>query len=127
MAYGKMQVFYARCPQPPQTEGMTHAEPRTWCDRLQAKLMAAIDAAWETISTSDDPAVIKRARERARACGEVAAQARKIAAMTPVAKPMRPSSGVSLPALPLPTAESAAETPPARAIHRLKGGGRARL
>ena len=106
---------------------MTQAEPRTWCDRLQAKLMAAIDAAWETIANSDDPAAIKRARERARACGDVAAQARKIAAMTPVAKPARPSGGAPPPALPLATAESAAETPPARAIHRLKGGGRARL
>ncbi len=103
---------------------MTQVQAQTWCDRLQAKLMAALDAAWEKIATSDDPDLIKRARERAKACGEFAAHARKIAAMSPAPKAARPSSAMPSP---LPAAENGRETPPARAIHRLKGGGRGRL
>lgn len=103
---------------------MTQVQAQTWCDRLQAKLMAALDAAWETIATSDDPALIKRARDRAKACGEFAAQARKIAAMTPAAKPARPSTAVSPP---LAAVETAVEVRPVRALDRLKGGSRGRL
>lgn len=103
---------------------MTQAEPRIWCDRLQAKLMAAIDAAWETIANSDDPAAIKRARERARACGEFAAQARKITAMTPVAKLARASAVVAPPS---PTDDQGLESRPKRGLDRLKGGSRGRL
>jgi hypothetical protein len=103
---------------------MTQVQAQTWCDRLQAKLMAALDAAWETIATSDDPALIKQARERAKACGEFAAQARKIAAMTPAAKPARPSGALSA-AFAAPLADG--EARPTRAIDRLKGGSRGRL
>lgn len=103
---------------------MTQVQAQTWCDRLQAKLMAALDAAWETIATSDDPAVIKRARERAKACGEFAAQARRIAAMTPAPRLARPSVGLSLPS---PASEGQGDAPPMRALHRLKGGARGRL
>lgn len=103
---------------------MTQVQAQTWCDRLQAKLMAALDAAWETIATSDDPALIKRARERAKACGEFAAQARRIVAMTPAPKSVRPSPAMPLP---LPGVESASEPRPARGLHRLKGGSRGRL
>ncbi|ADG12072.1 hypothetical protein B7G68_18675 [Caulobacter segnis] len=103
---------------------MTQVQAQAWCDRLQAKLMAALDAAWETIASSDDPALIKRARERAKACGEFAAQARKIAAMSPAPRPARPAS-----ALPIPfgASEGDVEARPARAIDRLKGGSRGRL
>jgi hypothetical protein len=103
---------------------MTQVQAQTWCDRLQAKLMAALDAAWETIATSDDPALIKRARERAKACGEFAAQARRIAAMTPAPKPSRPSVGVSVP---FAASESEPEPQPLRKLDRLKGGARGRL
>lgn len=103
---------------------MTQVQAQTWCDRLQAKLMAALDAAWDTIATSDDPALIKRARDKAKACGEIAAQARKIAAMSPAPKLARPAAGLSIP---FPAREDGVEARPARAIDRLKGGARGRL
>lgn len=102
---------------------MTQVQAQTWCDRLQAKLMAALDAAWETIATSDDPDRIKRARERAKACGDFAARARKIAAMTPAPKPARPLGGPAIP----PRSESEPEPRPLRKLDRLKGGARGRL
>lgn len=98
---------------------MTHSAAQTWCDRLQAQLMAALDAVWRTIETSDDPAEIRKARDKAKACGEIAAQARKVAAMTPRPKPA--------PALRVPPAAVETEPRPARAIDRLKGGRRGRL
>lgn len=103
---------------------MTQDQAQTWCDRLQAKLMAALDAAWETIATSDDPDQIKRARDKAKACGEFAAQARKIAAISPKPTPARPSGGLSLASAML---ESAPRDQPVRKLDRLKGGARGRL
>ncbi len=103
---------------------MSQVQAQTWCDRLQAKLMAALDAAWETIATSDDPVLIKQARERAKACGEFAAQARKIAAMSPRPRPARPSNAAPLA---FPSLESASEPRPVRGLDRLKGGSRGRL
>jgi len=67
--------------------------PRQWCDALQAKLMQALDAVWAIAEASDDPAVLARARDKARLCGQMAATARKIAAMTPAAKPARAEKG----------------------------------
>jgi hypothetical protein len=67
--------------------------PRQWCDAMQAKLMAAIDEAWELAASSDDPAVQARARDKARLCGQMAATARKIAAMTPATKPGKGETG----------------------------------
>ena len=61
---------------------MTQTTSETWCARMQAKLMAAIDAAWAMIEASDDPAVLRKARDRVKACGEMAANVRKIAAMS---------------------------------------------
>jgi hypothetical protein len=61
--------------------------PSTWCADLQAKLMAALDAAWALAETTDDPAVIAKARDKARLCGQMAAEVRKVAAMVPQQKP----------------------------------------
>lgn len=93
---------------------MTQASTQDWCDGLQAKLMATLDAVWASIEATDDPAVIRKAREKARVCGVMAATVRKIAAMVPARKaaPMVPSP----PDVPEPAAR------PARAIDRLKGG-----
>lgn len=102
---------------------MTQSSPQTWCERLQGKLMAALDAAWETIATTDDPAVLRRARDKARACGDLAAMARKVAAMTPRPRPPRPPAGFPFPA----ELEAATDAPPPRKLDRLKGGGRGRL
>lgn len=84
--------------------------------------MAALDAAWETIATSDDPDLVRKARDKAKAVGELAAMARKVAAMTPRPRPTRPPGGFP----PLNPPIEAAEQPP-RKLGRLKGGGRGRL
>jgi hypothetical protein len=44
---------------------MTQPSFSAWCETLQRKLMAAIDAAWATLETSDDLAVIRKARDKA--------------------------------------------------------------
>lgn len=99
---------------------MTQASVQTWSDRIQAKLMAALDAAWAIIDTSDNPAEVRIAREKARVCGELALAARKIAGMTGTRRPA-PAG------FPIPPSPDAPEPRPARAIDRLKGGRRGRL
>ena len=108
------------------TQASTPIQPASqiWCERLQGKLMAALDAAWEVIAATDDPAVIRKARDKARACGDLAAMARKVAAMTPRPKPSRPSAGFAPPAC---EPEPAPEARPIRKLDKLKGGGRGRL
>lgn len=61
----------------------TRPSTRTWCDRLQQKLMDTIDAAWAMVEASDDPAVLAKARDRARVCGQLASEARKVLALDP--------------------------------------------
>ena len=109
---------------------MTQTTSETWCARIQAKLMAAIDAAWALIEATDDPAVLRKARDRVKACGELASNARKIAAMSGQRRPAPRVSGGS--ALDAALAAVAAATPgpgpePARKFDSLKGGGRGRL
>jgi hypothetical protein len=57
-----------------------------WCQALQLKLMAALDAAWAIIERTDDPAQIRQARDRAKAIGEIAAMGRKVAQFMPTAR-----------------------------------------
>ncbi|MBO9543849.1 hypothetical protein [Caulobacter sp.] len=99
---------------------MTKTSAETWCEDTQAKLMAMLDAVWASIEASDDPVLIRKAREKARVCGVMAATARKIAAMVPARKPA---------AGPLPAFAETPEPPPhkPRALDRLKGGRRGRL
>jgi hypothetical protein len=101
---------------------MTQISVPAWSQGLQTKLMAAIDTAWRIIETSDDPAAVRKARDKAKACGEMAAVVRKIAAMVVV----RPLAG--------PAPAFAGEAPAVgqveiatRALDRLKGGRRGRL
>jgi hypothetical protein len=97
--------------------------PAAWCESFQLKVMAALEAAWATIETSNDAAVLKLAREKARVCGVMAATARRVVAMVPPPRPAaRPAGG--LPAI---AAEPAPAERPVRAIDRLKGGRRGRL
>jgi len=65
--------------------------PSQWCADLQVKLMAALDAAWALAEKSDDPAVIARARDKAKLCGQMAAEARKVVALLPPPKPEKPA------------------------------------
>ena len=95
--------------------------------------MAAMDEAWRVADTSKDPAEVARALARAKLCGQFAASARKIAAMTPgrakpaVQTPQRPAPRpFSVPSDAGPDQEPApsAQAVIARsALERLKAGG----
>jgi hypothetical protein len=105
---------------------MTQTNIPAWCETLQTKLMAALDAVWATLETSDDPVAIRQARDKAKACGELAAVARKVAAMTGLGRPKAAAAsapGAAAPALALPI--QAEHT--LRALEKLKGGRRGRL
>lgn len=109
---------------------MTQTTFETWCARIQAKLMAAIDAAWAMIEASDDPAVLRKARDKVKACGEMAANVRKIAAMSGQRRPApRAAAGSALDAAlaAVATATPASDPPTERRLDRVKGGGRGRL
>jgi hypothetical protein len=119
---------------------MTQTDIPTWCLNLQYKLMAALDAAWAILDGSDDPAEIRRARDKAKACGELAAVARKVALITPAGRVKPPTDPVaaSLGAaqavadlkatIPAPGGPVAAQAEHARrALEKLKGGRRGRL
>jgi len=119
----------------------TPAPSLAWSQALQAKLMDALDAAWAILERSNDPAEIRRVRERARAIGDLAAQARKVALIMPrepkadanvaakaemLARVMAP--GLAAEALVAARAPAAAQAELSRrALDKLKGGGRARL
>uniref|UniRef100_B0SZ78 Uncharacterized protein n=1 Tax=Caulobacter sp. (strain K31) TaxID=366602 RepID=B0SZ78_CAUSK len=131
---------------------MTQAQDiPTWSLNFQLKLMAALDAAWKTIEASDDPAEIRRARDKAKAIGDLAAMVRKVALIVPTARGKPPlaetaAAGLhaaqgmahlsamladSLPATPVAApiaAPIAAQAEHARrALDKLKGGRRGRL
>jgi len=112
----------------------TPAPSLAWSQALQAKLMAALDAAWAILERSHDPAEIRRVRDRAKAIGEIAAMARKVALIVPTAR----KPPVDLLAVDLATAQGAVDLgalPPVaaqaeiarRALDKLKGGRRGRL
>jgi hypothetical protein len=95
---------------------MTQTTIPAWCETLQAKLMAAIDAAWATIESSDDPAAIRRARDKAKAVGELAVVARKIAALAGLGRPKpAPAAALADPVATMTQAEHAL-----RALEQLK-------
>jgi hypothetical protein len=114
------------------TQAHTHtpAPSLAWSQALQAKLMAALDAAWAILEHSDDPAEIRRVRDKAKAVGDLAAMARKVALIVPVPRTVKVSSAS-------PAWETPAEAALApivtqaehaiRALEKLKGGRRGRL
>ena len=113
---------------------MTQTNIPAWCQALQAKLMAALDAAWAILDGSDDPAEIRRARDKAKACGELAAVARKVALIVPMARAAPAAAGIAAPFPAWETPLEAALAPVAaqaeharRALDKLKGGRRGRL
>lgn len=124
---------------------MTQTQIPSWSLNFQLKLMAALDAVWAMLEGSDDPTVIRQARDKAKAIGDIAAMARKVALLRPVerSKPHDPLSDAVAAGL---TATQGmadlsalmAETGPApqiaaqaehtrRALDKLKGGRRGRL
>ncbi|MDR7117731.1 hypothetical protein [Caulobacter sp. BE254] len=134
---------------------MTQAQDiPAWCLNFQIKLMDALEAAWKSIEATNDPAAIRQARDKAKAIGDLAAMARKVALITPRerAKPAAPTmtdvvaaglaatQGVAdlramqadtrRPAVPeaAPAAPMAPQVEHARrALDKLKGGRRGRL
>lgn len=109
-----------------------------WRDAAQLKLMAALDAAWRVIETSDDPVQIRQARDKAKACGDLAACVRKVAALSaprPAGKGRTnpPASAEEALAVEIEAAAMVAEsvgaspTERGRKLGRLKGGRRGRL
>lgn len=123
---------------------MTQAQDvPTWCLNFQLKLMAALDAAWKSIDTSTDPAVLRQAREKAKAIGDLAAMARKVALITPRdrAKPAKTpmmdavTAGFATAGGLADLSAMVADIPPVaaqaeharRALDKLKGGRRGRL
>jgi hypothetical protein len=129
---------------------MTQAQDiPTWCLTFQLKLMAALDAAWAILERTDDPAEIRRARDKAKAVGDLAAMARKVALIVPtprgkpqmaetVAAGLRATQGVAdLSAMladaqglvvpePAPAGPAAQVEHARRALDKLKGGRRGR-
>jgi hypothetical protein len=129
---------------------MTQTDIPTWCLNFQLELMAALDAAWKSIETSNDPVVLRQARDKAKAIGDLAAMARKVALITPrdrakppgptmtdaVAARLHATQGVAdVSAMVMDSLGRAAPEPaPAaqveharRALDKLKGGRRGRL
>ena len=110
--------------------GMTQTQTPTWALNFQLKLMAALDAAWAMLDGSDDPAEIRKVRDKAKAIGDLASMARKVAAITPAnrAKPPRDTLLDAFAAMAPAVAPGAAQAEPARrALDKLKGGRRGRL
>ena len=72
---------------------MTQTDIPTWLLNFQIELITALDAAWKSIEASHDPAALRQARDKARAIGDLAAMARKVALITPRdrAKPAGPT------------------------------------
>ena len=97
-----------------QTQTQTPAG--AWCAQMQRKLMDALDAAWAMAERSSDPAVIARARDKARLCGQMAAEARKIAALIPP-----PRDRPALPQILEPTKAPAAQAVAMRAALDRRG------
>ena len=130
---------------------MTQAQDiPTWCLNVQLKLMTALDAAWTSIEATNDPAAIRQARDKAKAIGDLAAMARKVALITPrdrskpgptmvdaAAAGLHATQGVAdvsamlmetrRPAVPEPTPVAAQAEHARRALDKLKGGRRGRL
>lgn len=106
---------------------MTNISPETWCERLQAKMMAGLEAAWALIENNDDPVVVRKAREKARVCGAMAATARRIVLMTGPRRAPNASIGPSTAPLEPHFAPQGDAPRPERGIDRLKGGRRGRL
>jgi hypothetical protein len=108
-----------------QTQTHTPAPSIAWCQAMQAKLMAALDAAWASLERSHDPVEIRKIRDKAEAIGDLAAMARKVALIVPMARAAR-SAGIAptlAEALAPMAAPMAAQAEHARrALDKLKGG-----
>jgi hypothetical protein len=63
---------------------MTQAQDiPTRCLTFQLQLMDALEATWKSIESTNNPAAIRQARDKAKAIGDLAAMARKVALVLP--------------------------------------------
>ena len=108
------------------TQTQTPAPSLAWCQALQAKLMAALDAAWAILEHSDDPAEIRRVRDKAKAVGDLAAVARKVALIVPMARAAKAPAWETPAEAALSPIVTQAEHA-IRALEKLKGGRRGRM
>jgi hypothetical protein len=119
----------------------------TRCLTFQLKLMDALEATWAILEDAIDPAVIRQARDRAKAIGDLAAQARKVALVVPtprgkprlaetVAAGLHAAHGMAdlsammaetQPPAPIAAPVAAQAEHARRALDKLKGGRRGRL
>ena len=112
------------------TQTQTPAPSLAWSQALQAKLMAALDAAWAILEHSDDPAEIRRVRDKAKAIGDLAAMARKVALIVPIPRATKASAPAPAWEIPAEAALSPIVTQAEhaiRALEKLKGGRRGRM
>ena len=129
---------------------MTQTDIPARCLTFQLALMAALEATWKTIEHSSNPAELREARDKAKAIGDLAAMARKVALITPrdrakppgptmtdaVAARLHATQGVAdvsamlmdtRPAAPVAAPVAAQAEHARRALDKLKGGRRGRL
>ena len=101
---------------------MTSETSRAWCAKIQQRLMAAMDELWAAMEEGLDREAFRKASEKVRLLGQMAATVRKIVQVLPPERAARPAGG--LPAgLELPPSPPR----PERKIDALKGGARGRL
>uniref|UniRef100_B0T0W7 Uncharacterized protein n=1 Tax=Caulobacter sp. (strain K31) TaxID=366602 RepID=B0T0W7_CAUSK len=116
---------------------MTQTDIPTWLVHLQAKLVAALDAAWAIVDGGGDPAAVRQALDKSKAIGQLAAVARKVGLMAPSGrKPLMDAVTAGLHAtqavadlgvmVRAPAIAAQAE-PTRRALDKLKGGRRGRI
>lgn len=96
---------------------------RAWCAKNQQRLMAAMDELWAAIENDLDREGMRKATEKVRLLGQMAATVRKIVTALPRERALRPAGATPMASA---IAELEAERAP-RAIDRLKGGARGRL
>ncbi len=101
--------------------GMSEQTSRAWCAKIQQRLMAAMDDLWAAMEDGFDREAMRKASEKVRLLGQMAATVRKIVVALPPERAARPAGGW------LSALEPEAAPPrPERKIDALKGGARGR-
>ncbi|MBI1685959.1 hypothetical protein [Caulobacter hibisci] len=102
---------------------MSNDTSRAWCAKIQQRLMAAMDDVWAAMEDGLDREALRKASDKVRLLGQMAATVRKIVVALPPERAARTAGGW-LSAL---EAEIASPPRPERKIDALKGGARGRL
>ncbi|MFT4253147.1 MAG: hypothetical protein QM608_11730 [Caulobacter sp.] len=102
---------------------MGNETSRAWCAKIQQRLMAAMDDLWAAIEGELDREAMRKASEKVRLLGQMAATVRKIVVAMPPERAARTAGGWPEALEP----ETAPSPRPERKIDALKGGARGRL